>query len=398
MRKYLVVFLVLCFSLTVSGQTLQDFSFEPGRTYSIGFTGGESFTQEVSFDVEGFRDVPVVLRLEVESQDYSMSGSGAEFNVSGEWRSDSGVSDELDFSYRLVNGTGIYRTHLGSDGLVSPGTQSVSLLLESSTRIVPDNYSVSLEVRSSTGFEYDRKRVEVLEGSNSFDVGDNRVYIDSRTSGNVTLSSYSDLAVSPPSGEAFVGGVEVNASGIEVEDGRVRIGYSQSVIARNRLQEDSIGIYRFDRSTGEWTTEGIRFLDQDFARNYVLAEVDHFSSYVAFADVYYRSPPNIDFDDLEPVEDSGEDSVQEQGGEESGDESEQGSDETEPGIPGIEDRIPDTVPGNAAPQSPVGSFLSSPISRTGAVILVLIGLVAVVWKLRKKGLGNLKYFDLNRRK
>ena len=389
MKKFLVVFLILVFSLGVSGQSLDDFSFDPDRNYRLGFTGGESFTQEVSFDVEGGSEVPVVLRLKVDSQDYSMSGSGEEFDVSGRWRSPG--SEQLDFRYTLENGTGIYRSSLGSDGLVSPGTRnSVAVTLDSNRRIVPDNYSLRLDVESVTGFERDRENVEVLEGSNRFDIGDNTVYIDSESSGNASISTYSDLAVSPPSGKAFLGGMEVNMSEVNVESGRVRIGYSQREIARNRLREESVSIYRFDRSSGEWTTEGIESVDRDFARNYVLARVDHFSTYAAFADRYYRSPPNIDYGELEPPGESEEEpgsGDEEETGQEPGEEENDG---TGPEIPGIAERIPDTVPGNAAPESPVGSFLSSPTSRSAAIVVFVVGVLGLAWKLGGKDSLELK--------
>ncbi|MFB6116116.1 MAG: hypothetical protein ABEK10_01275 [Candidatus Nanosalina sp.] len=388
MKKLYLVLVLLLLPLA-SAQSLEDFSYQPGKGYSTSFTGGESFVQNVSFHVESEREVPLALELRVKSQSYDMSSSGAEFSLKGEWRTDSGLSDEFNFTYRAVNGTGLYRAEsVGSSGFIPPGTRNtISITVDSSRRIIPDKYSFELRVKSSPGFTAETKSFEVSEGFNSFEIGSSGVLFEASASGNVNVSTYSDMAVAgPESAEMFVNGLEVDVEGLVLDDRSVRIGYTQGEISGNFLEEDSIRIYRLNKSSGKWTTEGVEMVYQDFRDNYVVAEVDHFSTYAAFAEEY-REVPGVEGGDFEAVNEPEQDTGDGQQG--SGSEGEQvtppgGSEDSgsdgQVGLPGIFEGIPFGQSGLAAPQSPVGEFFTSNTSRIGLILVLLVLIAGLVWR------------------
>ena len=293
MRKFLLIFLIVGLSVSVSAQSLQNFEYSPSEDdYPVELTGGDSFNQLINFSSESDRGLPLGVRVTVENESTDfVTGDdlGAEFDVSGALIDSSSVRD-LSFEERLTDGDLVYVGSL-SDGVLRPQSEnSLDLKIKAHNAVRPDSFDFEFDVRSVPGFASESETVEVSNGSADVEVDGNEVEVDvNGTEADATIESYSELtAPAPETDENFVGGVGVEVTdeeGKEVEaSGTVSIGYDQEFVDNNGIEEASMDVYYYNDSSMQWTTEGVEVISRDSEENVVTAEVSHFSMYAAFAE------------------------------------------------------------------------------------------------------------------
>ncbi|WEL23000.1 hypothetical protein [Candidatus Nanohalovita haloferacivicina] len=285
-KKLLLTAFVLMLVSGVSGQTLQDFEYSPGNDFQLNLTGGESFSVDADFTNAVSRPVPVAVEVRVDG-DLPMSSSGEEFDLSGSTVDAEGL-EFSDFDYYKKNGDGFYTSTL--NGSVSEDFDSgVSLVFDSSTLIQPDTYSFDVKVRSEIGSNSSASSNASVNASEPAEVssGNARVKVNASDNANVTVQSLGSVSTQPPQSRTnFVGGVSVdvrNNTGKVEASGTVTITYSN-----NAFDDDDMAVYYYNDTSGEWEFEGGTHYP---GNNSIVADVDHFSTYVA-----YRSQPDTDDD------------------------------------------------------------------------------------------------------
>jgi len=400
-KKLLLTAFVLMLVSGVSGQSLQGFEYSPGNGFERSLTGGESFSQTVNFSSVAGQEVPFGVRVTVEndSTDFVTDNVGAEFDLTGSLKGPDTVRG-LDFEERLSDGNLVYVGSVEDDGLSAGSDYSVELVVEADPRIRPDSFGFEFDVRSVAGFasESETEVVDFSENSSvEVEAGDSEVEVsaDEDSEVNVTVESYDEVTVSPPDEDSsFVGGVgvDVEKGGEEVEaSGTVSIGYDQSYVDENGLNESSMDVYFYDEASGEWTTEGVDVVSRDLQENVVEADVEHFSTYALFAEVREDevvpsftgpiewSPPRGE-EDVNDSTQPDQNGTDEQEDTDSGEDQDQSQDESSEGEdPGQQE----TGPQQSQPGSgPTGFFTA----QTGNVALGLAVLfVAVVGVLQYLG-------------
>ena len=203
-------------------------------------------------------------------------------------------SVSLDASYEQENDAGLYRFPYESSLMISDGADvSIEVVFDSSVRIRPDSYSFEFDVRSDPGFASATESKSIDNGTATVEVEgesvDASVDISAEEdNASVTVESYEETTVSPPEPDSeFVGGlgVEVTKNESEVDSsGNISISYDQELIDERALEEESMGVYYFNESRAEWTTEGAEVINRDTEDNVITAEASHFSVYAAFAE------------------------------------------------------------------------------------------------------------------
>jgi hypothetical protein len=513
MKKILLALTLFALVTGVSAQSLQNFEYSPGDDYSVGLTGGESFTQEINFTSEEDRPLPLGVEVWVEANNTEFETGelmGAEFDVSGTMKAenvdmlqfvesmwendqigiynvkelegeeavaldvdyivapqteeslDSEVTpDETDFGdldlttsiegeenppylrnvrpeegvdqgvlFRLPSPENnssdlrpvlipveasieetlnfssenvlanesvlVYRRSPGGvldSGIVLPDSEnSLSVSVRSDPAIRPDSFDFSFDVESIPGAISKSDSVESVSGNlASLEAGNASASISTENNASVELDYHDVLYTVQPEGQ-FLSGLIVEAlkDGREVDaSGNITLRYDQDTIDGNDLSEGSIQVYYYNESSISWSTEGVEILDRDTDDDFVRAEVDHFSTYAAFAEEEEDEEPDEPDDEEEPdstltsstVDDEDENQTDDQEDSEEPTDSENTTEDDSTGDDQIQDnQTQDDTPGDdtdgdtGPEQSITGQFTQSP-GITGLGLLFLLGLV-----------------------
>jgi hypothetical protein len=233
-------------------------------------------------------------------------------------------------------------------------------------------------------------RTEEVEASQpeTVEAGDTEVSVNSSADANVTVQTVERVSAPDPSpGSEFVGGVSVdvsNSSGEVEASGNVSIGYDQDYIDDNNLDEDSMQVYYYNSTLGEWTSEDVEIIRHDTGGNTVTAEADHFSTYGAFAEESDEpGSPDDDEGDVISVDQSTDEE------EPQPENQTQDQNQTEPESPNQEDE--EQVQNQTQEQDSTdseqvqdrsdtsnlitGQFLGSPTNAVGLLVAVLVAMI-----------------------
>ena len=238
-------------------------------------TGGESFELGLNYSVDSSEEVPLVLDLNVSSEDFSVSEEA--FNLSVNEGSCDGFRCNLEDS--------------DEDG-------SVELEVVSDVRLRPGAYDFELGLLSNVAVGEEVDTVNVSEGESETVEGESSsVSIDSQVNGSASVTEVGFVGVNPPSENSrLVGGVEVNVEDDEGNDagdqasGTVTISFDEDDV--EGLDRDSLTVYFYNESTSDWGS-----LDSTVGDDFVEAEVDHFSVYTVFGDEESSSSGSLDVSD-----------------------------------------------------------------------------------------------------
>ncbi len=299
------------------------------------------------------------------------------------------AGDTLEYSFVL------------QEGAIYTGSQnSVLIRVGADQRIRPDSFDFSFEVRSEIGVISENRTEEVRASEpETVETGDTEVSVNASADANVTVQTVEQTSLPDPSPESdFVGGVSVdvsNRSGQVEASGNITVSYDQSVVDSNDLDEDSMSVYFFNESRGEWTSEGVEVVDRDTGENTVTADVAHFSTYAVFAE---QQDDSTDTDDgsgggdvipFDPAEDEEEtepdtqDQTEESSEQDdsSGDQQEEttqddgSSDQGDTGVEDSEQDAEDQTDTQQTPDTPTGQFFTSDTGIAGGLLILLVVLV-----------------------
>lgn len=410
MKKIVLALAVVFFMVSVSGQSLQNFEYSPEDDFEVNLTGGEGFNQTVNFSTDADQSLPFGLQVTVESNSTEFASGenlGAEFDLDAAV-SNSTDEKELEFEESLSENNLVYTGSLPQGRLAADSDYSLELRVDSNPAIKPDNFKFGFEVTSKPGFgEVDSSEID---GDNaSVDLGDVSVSVETEQGDNVTVEEYDRITVPEPEDEDFISGtgVEVvNEEGEDVEaEGTVSIGYGQSVVEENGLDESSMQVYFYNESSLEWTTEGVENISRDLEDNVVEADVTHFSTYGAFAErdqeddedsgggssiVISDSDTPDQQDDTQDQQDnqtntSEETDQEDRENEESTDERQDESQDQQDSDDSQQQNDRETSPG----QGITGQFLGSPTNVGGLLVGLLVAMVAALQYFGKIELRSL---------
>lgn len=388
MKKLVLgLFLVLFAGLSV-GAPLQNFEY--GGVAADGFdfdvSGGESVSGEVGFDNRVNRDLPLKFVLDVSGEDVDVTGEG--FNVSANFSS-GGFDDGLTCEeVNLSESSERYSCfHESENEIQAQSSSTVDFRIDVHPRIRPDDYSMNLSVRSVIG-EGTVVQENVSAGNSTVvEAGSSSVAVNASESASVEVKALDRVSASPPSqGSDFAGGVSVGVSNgsEEVEaSGTVSITYSD-----DSLDERDVNVYFYDGSLPEgerWVGQGGTHYPSN---NSVVAQVDHFSTYAAFAE------PESDDDSVPsfagPIEWSpprGEEDVNngtdpdvpgdvQQNDTQEDDEDSSGEDVNDT-VPGQEESTgPGQGPNSGSPGGPTGLFTGQSSGVIGGLFVLVLAVVA----------------------
>jgi hypothetical protein len=390
-RKKLTLSLLLILFVGLStGATLEDFSYFPSQDFQYDFAGGETFFVEANFTNAANQNVPLGVEVVVDGEDHPMSSSGDEFDITGSVSDPDGSADYVDLvqkSYENTSeGLGVYRLGLKNNQQeVVEGLNSLDLEFKSDARIKPDNYMFDISIRSVVGFG-DTKNLTVTTGEGpqtvSFEDTGSSVSLNPGVENvSVNVTQLDSVTVSPPEqGSNFVGGFTVDKDDQEKDlSGSVTLTYDDE-----SLSERDVNVHYFDDSDGSWENVGGTHYPSN---NSVVAQVDHFSTYAAYAEPEPQPTFTPGFDPAEeeqvnetnqtedqPVNDTEDGTDEEEQPPEDDDQQQQ--EETEEGEDTGQGQTPVESPGQG--QGLTGLFTSNPGSTALGLIALLVAVAAVL--------------------
>jgi hypothetical protein len=275
---------------------------------------------------------------------------------------------------------------------------SVLIEVGADQRIKPDSFDFSFEVKSEVGVmgenETEEVRASQLEAVRAGNAG---VSVNASADANVTVQTVEKVSAPEPAPESeFVGGVSVdvsNSSGEVEASGTVSINYDEDYIEENSLEEDSMQVYYYNSTKSTWTSEGIEVLERNTGENVVTAQVEHFSTYAAFAEqqedeeddssggggstfitpVQQEEPGN----ETEPQESGTEDEQSQGTPQEGGQQQPEGQNQDDQTWGRPETPVegpPQNTPGNGI----TGQFLGSPTNLAGVVVALIVAMIGVL--------------------
>jgi len=262
-KKFLLLTMILVFSGLSVAQTVE---IQESGDFPSELTGGESFDLGIEYGVNVDREVPLSLELEVSSE---------EFDVPEEAFTVSAAGNQAEFE------NGVYRVNLED----SSDAGSVTLDVDSSTRLKSANYNFTLDLLSSVGVGQKLEPVEVLPEQAAEVAGEqSQITVRTLENGSASVTELDFVGANPPSDSSqFIGGVEVNVQNKNGDDigsdssGTVRINFDEDDV--EGLDRESLSVYFYNESTNGWES-----VESTVGENYVEAEVDHFSVYSVFGE------------------------------------------------------------------------------------------------------------------
>ena len=434
MRKMILTLALVLFAASTMAQPLQDFDFSSEYRLSDGgdvsVTGGETVRGIVSFENQVERDLPLVVKLEVSSDE--MRVTGEEFEnldvtvLSSNLSDDERPSEDL-FAYpenieegeiplfqfdpgNRVNqlecsvlspsrNSSVYRCLSEDEELVSAtdsrsAFNNVTVEASAVPNIAPGSYDFELKFLSQVGVgtETVSETVNASEPDKvSTPENQSSVTVNSSAEANVTVQQVTELSDPNTDTEEFVGGISVdvsNSSGQVDSSGVVTIGYEDDA-----LDSEDVNVY-FYNDTGaanQWVNVGGT---QYTNNNTVSEEVDHFSTYGAFVEPQQADPTDTDdgggdvipFNPAEDEEEN-ESDTQEQNEESSeqddssGDQQEDNtqqdgsSDQDDTGVEDSEQDTEDQTDSQQTPDTPTGQFFTSDTGIASGLLILLVVLV-----------------------
>ena len=323
MKKVILTLCLVLFAASAAAQPLQDFDFSSNYGLTSGgdiaVTGGETVRGTVNFDNQVNRDLPLVVKLEVSSDE--MKVTGEEFNMdvavlSSNASEASRPSEDL-FAYPDNYGenevpvysnradtrvtqlscivssnsrnSSVYRCLSDDSEVVSrsqsnPAFNNVSVEASAVPNIMPGSYDFELKVMSEVGVGGEEKNVSVNASEPAVvNTSDNEsvVTVNASADANVTVQQLVEVSDPNPESDEFVGGVSVdvsNSSGEVNASGTVMISY-----ASDSYDDDDVNVFFYNDtgSDNEWVNIGGT---QYPSNNTVSVEVSHFSTYGAFVE------------------------------------------------------------------------------------------------------------------
>lgn len=236
-RKFVIIFLLFVLSLgLVSGQSLQEFDFEPDNLDQE-LAGGDYVDVSGDFVNVGDDDLPLSIVLSVDSDGVD-DGQWADImsEVDGEFNEDSLVCDsrvEDDFVEYVCSVDGV------DEPVEADSDQEFDLEFETVSNLAPNNYDLSLTVESTPGVFTDTQTVEDEETS----VEDNEVMVE----GEAEVSSVESLTVEEPDTGDFVIGIAVSSEeDVEVE---TTLDYTDF----DDFDSDTAEVFEYNTEEGSWS-------------------------------------------------------------------------------------------------------------------------------------------------
>ena len=323
MKKIILSLILVLFAASAAAQPLQNFDFSSEYDLTSGgdiaVTGGEAVRGTVTFENQVNRDLPLVVKLEVSSDEMRVTGeefsldvavlssnaSDGEIPVEDLFRyPDNYEEDEIppyssDDDSRVTRlecsvlspsrNSSVYRCLSDGEEIVSrSGSRSsfnnVSVEASAVPNIMPGSYNFELKVLSEVGVggETVNKSVNASEPVKVSTSGnETSVMVNSSAESNVTVQQVTEISDPNSESDEFVGGVSVdvsNSSGEVDASGVVTISYES-----DSYDDDDVNVFFYNdtRDANDWVSVGGT---QYPSNNTVSAEVSHFSTYGAFVE------------------------------------------------------------------------------------------------------------------
>lgn len=386
MKKLALGFLLVLLVGFSAGATLEDFDYVYEDGFEVDLTGGETLFMGANFTNAASENVPLGVEVTVEGEDHPMSDSGEEFDISGSLSDVDGSPDYVDLvqtGYKTSEGLGIYRFRLNSTEEVVEGRNSLDLEFKSDVRIRPDSYSFDISIRSVVGLGT-TKNLTVSPGEGpetvSFEDTGSSVSLDAGAEDvKVNVTQLSSVTVSPPqSGDEFVGGFTVDKEDQEKDlSGNVKVRYDD-----DSLDSRDLSVYYYNDSESSWeNVGGIHYP----SNNSVVAQVDHFSTYAAYAEpeqdeeenrASFTPGFNPSEEQVNETNQTDEQSLNDTDGEEQPPQDDQSEEQT--GEDTQQEETQEDTSSAQQPSGPTGLFTANSGSTALGLIAVLFTVIAVL--------------------
>jgi hypothetical protein len=402
MKKMILTLALVMFAVSVSAQPLHNFEYDSERAInddgSFSVTGGETVGANVSFDNRVNRELPLVLKLRFSSD--NMKVVGEEFDLSASVYSSNADSERTTAlkcdPTRVSRNASVWECLGRENEILSSSSSYVDVEVTAVPQIKPGKYSYELKVMSEIGVGntvVENQNVKA-KTSERFDAPREGVSVEVKPSSNadVSVKSLQEISAEPPSNRGFVGGVSVDVSNKtgEVEStGTVTITYED-----NSLDERDVDMYFYEDSGDEnrWDNIGGTHFP---GNNTVTVDVEHFSTYAAFANDGGDDSggsggggsidvSETETDEQQENETETQQNQTEEGGQEQDTTQQEEQDQTtqEDDTTGQEtgEQQEETGPQQEGqtPRTPAGQFFSNTTSVTGVLLALILVLAAVL--------------------
>lgn len=270
---------------------LQDFEFAPEEGFAKNILGGDHVYLNATFESVASKPMPLVVTVNVSAD---VEVTGAEFVLEPEVTSENADDTRetaLDCSVRDREERTVTYYCTNEDVMEilgrSPGEPSendLSVAVTAVPNIAPADYRFSMDVKSTPGVPAaPAARKEVTPDREARIVsGSATIEVNASEDAEAEVTSYDRMSIpSPPNRPNFAAGVDVevtDASGNEVDaSGRVTIDYDPSKVPGH---EEELKMYHYDEARGTWERVPSTVYPDE---NEIVAEVEHFSIYAAYA-------------------------------------------------------------------------------------------------------------------